>query len=233
VAGAAAYDGGALSMRFAATFAIVSCLAAIVAAPAGAQIPPPAPIAIDAPQPGVAVFAQRLDRRRLTAVVELAGRAAPDAQLALSGACGRVSCEGMTFTDANERRRTRMASCCGGDWAREYARRARGMMRFYARGRRRDGVLAAAARAARRELQGGLRSGEPRVARGGPVLPGRGARRRPGATFTPGGRFRQTIRWEGRTVSVRQEDGEHLNVAGASIATTLIIRRMRRDGLIA
>jgi hypothetical protein len=109
VAGPAAYDGGALSMRFAATFAVVSCLAAIVAAPAGAQIPAPAPIAIDAPQPGVAVFAQRLDPRRLTAVVELAGRGAPDAQLALSGACGRFSCEGMTFTDANGRWRTRMA----------------------------------------------------------------------------------------------------------------------------
>jgi hypothetical protein len=107
--GAAAYDGGALSMRFAATFAVVSCLAAIVAAPADAQLPLAAPIAIDAPQPGVAVFAQRLDRRRLTAVVELAGRAAPDAQLALRGACGRFWCEGMTFTDANGRWRTRMA----------------------------------------------------------------------------------------------------------------------------
>jgi hypothetical protein len=53
-----------------------------------------------------------------------------------------------------------------------------------------------------------------------------------GDTFTPGGRFRRTIRWEGRTASVRQKDGVHLNVAGASIATTLIIRRMRRDGLI-
>ena len=53
-----------------------------------------------------------------------------------------------------------------------------------------------------------------------------------GATFTPGGRFRQTIRWQGHTVSVRQEDGVHLSVAGASIATTLIVRRMQRDGLV-
>ena len=53
-----------------------------------------------------------------------------------------------------------------------------------------------------------------------------------GRTFTPGGKFRQLMRWEGRTVSVRQADGVHLSVAGASIATTLITRRMRRDGLI-
>jgi hypothetical protein len=53
-----------------------------------------------------------------------------------------------------------------------------------------------------------------------------------GATFTPGGRFRQTMRWHGHTVTVRQADGVHLSVAGASIATTLIIRRMRRDGLL-
>jgi hypothetical protein len=53
-----------------------------------------------------------------------------------------------------------------------------------------------------------------------------------GATFTPGGRFRQTIRWHGHTVSVRQEDGVHLSVAGAAIATSLIVARMQRDGLI-
>jgi hypothetical protein len=33
-------------------------------------------------------------------------------------------------------------------------------------------------------------------------------------------------------MTVRQADGVHLSVAGASIATTLIIRRMRRDGLV-
>ena len=53
-----------------------------------------------------------------------------------------------------------------------------------------------------------------------------------GATFTPHDRFRQTIRWHGRRVSVRQGDGVHLNAAGASIAATLIIRAMRRDGVL-
>jgi hypothetical protein len=53
-----------------------------------------------------------------------------------------------------------------------------------------------------------------------------------GHTFTPGGRFRQTMIWHGRRVSVRQADGVHLSIAGASIATELIVRRMRRDGFI-
>ena len=38
--------------------------------------------------------------------------------------------------------------------------------------------------------------------------------------------------WHGRRVSVRQPDGVHLSIGGASIATQLIVRRMRRDGLI-
>jgi uncharacterized protein len=127
----------------------------------------------------------------------------------------------------------RKAACCGGDWVREYARRARRMMRSYAR--RGAGTVYWLLLPAPR--------GENFRAVFGPVNRALRAAARSfpgvvhvvdlGATFTPGGHFRQTIRWEGRTVSVRQEDGVHLNVAGASIATTLIIRRMRRDGLIA
>jgi hypothetical protein len=45
--------------------------------------------------------------------------------------------------------------------------------------------------------------------------------------FTPRGRFRTSIR--GRVV--RQGDGVHLNVLGASIAANLVIRRMARDGV--
>ena len=52
-----------------------------------------------------------------------------------------------------------------------------------------------------------------------------------GAVFTPSGRFQQTIRRHGRRISVRQADGIHLNVAGARIATEVVVRRMRRDHL--
>ena len=45
----------------------------------------------------------------------------------------------------------------------------------------------------------------------------------------PRGRFRTSI--GGRVV--RQADGVHLNVRGASIAAGLVIRAMRRDGVLA
>jgi hypothetical protein len=79
-----------------------------------------------------------------------------------------------------------------------------------------------------------------RVFRAGNAALRDAARRHPGEVhlirlckvFTPGFAFRQSIRWHGRLMSVRQADGVHLNVAGASIAATLIIRAMRRDGVV-
>jgi hypothetical protein len=40
------------------------------------------------------------------------------------------------------------------------------------------------------------------------------------------------MRWHGKLRTVRQADGVHLSVAGASIATELIVRQMRRNGLV-
>ncbi len=79
-----------------------------------------------------------------------------------------------------------------------------------------------------------------RVFRGVNAAVRRAARRYPGEvrvldlrrTFTPGGRFRAAMRWRGRTVTVRQPDGVHLSTTGASIAASLILRAMRRDGAI-
>ena len=52
------------------------------------------------------------------------------------------------------------------------------------------------------------------------------------AVFTPGRRYTSTIRFGRRNVHVRQDDGVHLNTAGASIAATLVIRAMHRDGVL-
>jgi hypothetical protein len=123
-------------------------------------------------------------------------------------------------------------NCCGRAWIDAYARRASGMMSTYAR--RGAGSVywatlpaprSASFRRVYRAVNAALRSA---------------ARRHPGEVrlvrlakfFTPGYRFRQSLRWHGRIVSVRQGDGVHLNVTGASIAATLIIRAMRRDGVI-
>jgi hypothetical protein len=138
----------------------------------------------------------------------------------------------VVFLGANDGFAIGGAQCCGRAWRRAYAARASRMMRHYARG----GLgttywsLLPAPRAANfRHVYRAVNRAIRAAAREHPEtvrlvdLP---------ATFTPGYRFRQTIRWRGRTVSVRQRDGVHLNVAGAAIAAQLIARQVRRDGLL-
>lgn len=119
--------------------------------------------------------------------------------------------------------------CCEETWVAGYARRVEAMMRSYLRGGRSyvywltlptprnayfvpiySRVNVAIKRAAER-VGGDVRVID--IAR----------------LFTPGGRFRQTIRFRGRTISARQPDGVHLSTAGASVAATLIVDRLRAD----
>ena len=122
--------------------------------------------------------------------------------------------------------------CCGHPWTVEYARRARGMMRTYLFGKRghvywlllpqaRGGVF--------RRVFPAVNAGLRRAARG---LGKRVRLIRLNRVFTPGGHFRQFINWHGQRVNARQEDGVHLSVAGASIAATYVIRRMRGDHVL-
>jgi lysophospholipase L1-like esterase len=124
----------------------------------------------------------------------------------------------------------RTAACCDAAWTAEYARRVASMMRSYLRGGRsyvywltlptpRRGAFVAvyravnaAVHAAARRVGGGVRVID--------LVP----------VFTPGGRFRQTIRFAGRTINARQSDGVHLSTAGASVAATLVMNRLRADG---
>ncbi|HEU4973662.1 MAG TPA: GDSL-type esterase/lipase family protein [Baekduia sp.] len=124
------------------------------------------------------------------------------------------------------------APCCDAAWVHEYARRARAMMRAYARGgegmvywlllpmpRRAD--YAAIYRPVNRALR-----------EAAAAFPGTVHLIDLGRVLTPGGRFRQTMTWHGHAVSVRQPDGIHLSTAGAEIATDLVVRALRRDGVI-
>jgi lysophospholipase L1-like esterase len=124
------------------------------------------------------------------------------------------------------------ADCCGSAWVTEYARRARQMMRSYARGGRGRvyWLLLPAARG------GPYRPIYPRIDR---ALRRAAARERGNArlihldkVFTPGGRYRASMRIHGRRVRVRQEDGIHLSRAGASLAASIVQRAMRRDRVI-
>jgi lysophospholipase L1-like esterase len=123
------------------------------------------------------------------------------------------------------------APCCDSAWVKEYARRAAQMMRSYRRGsagrvywltlpaprggsfRTVFGPVNAAIRQAARDT---------RSVRVIPI----------DRIFTPGFVFRDTLLWGGRTVSVRQGDGVHLNNTGASIAARKTIARMRANRIL-
>jgi hypothetical protein len=138
----------------------------------------------------------------------------------------------VSFIGANEGFPLGGAACCGRAWIRRYAGRVRRMMRAYRRGR--AGVVY------------WLTLPTPRDARFARVFgPVNRALRRAASRFgpqvrlidlrpvlAPGGRFRRAIRYRGRRVVVRQDDGVHLSPAGASIAADLVIRAMRRDRIL-
>jgi lysophospholipase L1-like esterase len=119
--------------------------------------------------------------------------------------------------------------CCDAGWITEYARRVESMMRSYLRGGRslvywltlpapRGGNFARVFNA----VNPAIRRAAARVGGGVRVIdlvP----------VFTPGNRFRQTVTFHGKTVSARQPDGVHLSTAGARIAASLIIDRLRAD----
>lgn len=122
----------------------------------------------------------------------------------------------------------RSVRCCGSAWSVQYAHRARKMMRTYRR------------RGAGRvywlllpQARGGIFSQVFPAVNIGLRRAARGMRRvrlvHLNRVFTPHGRFRSAMNYHGRRVTVRQPDGVHLSVAGASIAATKVIAAIDRD----
>jgi hypothetical protein len=141
----------------------------------------------------------------------------------------------VVFLGANEgfplRFEGKRRNCCSRAWRKAYARRAQAMMQALERGgaSRVYWLTLPAARPGNwnhiyRSVNLALRTASRREGEAVRLLD-------MGAVFTPSGRFQQTIVRGGRRISVRQADGIHLNVAGARIATRIVVRRMRRDHL--
>ena len=141
----------------------------------------------------------------------------------------------VVFLGANDgfplRYKGRRVDCCSRRWSEAYAAQARRMMRALSR-KGRSRVYWLTLPAARpnnfnrvfRRVNRGLE-----IAAKGKRKKGiRLVDLRP--IFTPNG-YRSSIRRSGRRVTVRQSDGIHLNVRGASIAARRVARLMRRDGL--
>lgn len=87
---------------------LLSGLVLALAVPSGATAQVIEPIRVTTPVAGTAVPATRLDKQRRTAEVVLSGQAAPGSELSISGECGNVDCQGLTYSDASGRWRTRL-----------------------------------------------------------------------------------------------------------------------------
>ncbi len=123
----------------------------------------------------------------------------------------------------------RLVQCCGPNWAAIYANRARKMMDTYRR--------AGAARVYWLTLPLPRDAARQKIARSvnAAILvaaqPFRSQVRVLDMTalFTPGGRYRAAMPVRGRNTIVRRPDGIHLNDAGARLAATDVIARLRDD----
>lgn len=126
----------------------------------------------------------------------------------------------------------RRVLCCHRDWIDAYADRVEQMMRTYVRRKRRQvywltlplprqqdrrpqflAINYAIAQAARKA------STKAHVVDTVPVL-------------SPGNRYHRRLRYRGQSVVVRDGDGVHLTAAGSRIARDLVLRAMRRNGVI-
>ena len=137
----------------------------------------------------------------------------------------------VVFLGANEGFPIGGVNCCSDGWADRYAARAERMMRSYSRSGAgqvywltlpvpRPGQW----KSIYRTVNVGIKRAAARVGDGVTVVD-------TARYFTPRG-FRSAMRVGGRTVTVRQSDGVHLNSTGAALAAGLVQRAMRRDGLI-
>ena len=138
----------------------------------------------------------------------------------------------VVFLGANDGFPINGDDCCGDAWVKGYAARARRMMRSYSRRGAGTVYWLTLPVPDRAEFKPIYRAVNRAIVAA--------ARRLPDVVrvvdteefFTPGGAYRSSVRWKGRTVTVRQSDGVHLNQTGAAIAAALVIRAMRRDGVL-
>ena len=119
--------------------------------------------------------------------------------------------------------------CCGPAWAAQYATRARRMMQTY----RQDSAarvywltLPLPRSAARQKIARTVNAAIYAAAQ-----PFRAQVRvlDMATLFTPGGKYRASMRIDGRGTIVREPDGIHLNEAGSKLAADLVIARLRAD----
>jgi hypothetical protein len=126
----------------------------------------------------------------------------------------------------------RVAYCCGEPWVEAFAKRTESMMASYLRGgagRVFWFTLPTPRNAAAQPVFRAINRAYAIAAAAFPygvelidLVP----------VFTPGGRYRQDMTYDGRIVDVREPDGYHLSLGGDAIAASILIGRLRADGLV-
>jgi hypothetical protein len=136
------------------------------------------------------------------------------------------------FLGGNEGFRLDGAECCGSDWSRAYAARVAGMMRAYRQGGAatvywfliptpsREPFVKVA-----RAVNRGIVSAAAQFREGVHFFDLR-------PTFSPGGRYINSLTHDGRTITVHESDGFHLSESADPIVARMFIERLRRDGVL-
>lgn len=122
--------------------------------------------------------------------------------------------------------------CCRRSWIDAYAKRAKRIMRAYER--RSAGRVYWLTLPAPRDKEHGRRFAAVNAA-----LTQAAASAGDGVVLidtvpvlSPGNVYHRTIRWRGRKVVVREQDGVHLTKAGSRVALDLVLREMRADHVL-
>lgn len=126
----------------------------------------------------------------------------------------------------------REVECCGRSWIAAYASRVGRLMSIYRRGGRANVYWLTHPAPRQRDLARRLAAINVAIAQAGEKA-GEGVKVVDTVpSLSPGYRFRRRARYRGRLVVVRDEDGVHLTTGGAKIARDLVLRAMRRDGVL-
>jgi hypothetical protein len=138
----------------------------------------------------------------------------------------------VVFMGANDGYPLLGASCCGKTWLWRYENRVRKMIRIYSRDGRAQVywlTMPAAEFGFRRRLFPRINGAIRRAVKvSGPHAHLVNA----WSVFTPGGRYRRRMLWNGAVVEVRSPDGVHLDGSGDTIAAELIRDAMLEDGVL-
>jgi hypothetical protein len=123
------------------------------------------------------------------------------------------------------------ADCCGPAWSAEYTRRVRGMMASYLRGGRGlvYWILLPAPKDPRRDeipvINNAVRAAAAQFDDGVRVI------HEIADVISPGGVFHRSIFYRGKQRIVREPDGIHLQGYGIRIASSILLRALREDGI--